>query len=124
MVDLCHASLSTATLWKLMHERARDILLGAWGRAVAARPRTTLAICLALAAGGLWLAQTRLQFKSDRSELVDPGLEWNRQFLQFKASYPSWSDVVIVLDGEAGDRRVDEVARTIASTLDGHEGIH
>ena len=93
-----------------MHERIRDILLGVWGRTVASRPRTVLALCLLIAGGSVYLTATRLEFKADRSTLVDPDKPWNRKFAEYKRNFPHFEDITVVLEGEPGDAAVDELA--------------
>jgi len=97
-----------------MHERIRDILLASWGRVVATRPRMTLLVCLLLAAASVVLTATGLEFHADRSTLVDPNAPWNKRFLEYKANFPHYLDVIVVLDGSPDDTRVDALARTIA----------
>ena len=100
-----------------MHERARDILLASWGRAVAAHPVFTLALCISLALASLVLTVTGLEFCTDRSMLVDPEKAWNKQYIQYKSDFPHHLDVIVVLDGDPGHGTVDELARSIAERL-------
>lgn len=76
----------------------RTRLLTAWAHFVCARPILMLAICFSLAAASIVLTIARLQFNSDRSALVDPSLEWQQRYADFKAKYPRWNDVVVVAD--------------------------
>ena len=101
----------------LMHERVRDILLEAWGRAVASHPIVTLVLCTALTAGSTVLAVSRLQLWSDRSKLVDPDQPWNRRYADYKENFPHYQDVAVVLDGPPNDAAVDELARAVADHL-------
>ncbi|UCD76872.1 MAG: MMPL family transporter [Phycisphaerales bacterium] len=97
-----------------MHERLRKALLGHWGRFVALHPGMTLLVCLVLAVFCLILAAARLQFRSDRSDLVDPNLSWNKAYSQYKLLNPRWDDLTVCIDGPAGEGRVDDLARRIA----------
>ncbi len=100
-----------------MHEPIRDAILGAWGRSVARYPRITLGVCLLLALGSIALTAARLEFHADRSELIDADLSWNRRYAQFKESFPRWDDVLVCVEGDAGDPRVDDAVRRLAETL-------
>lgn len=106
-----------------MHERFRDIFLASWGRVVAARPKTTLFVCLLLAGASVTLTAIGLEFHPDRSSLVDPDEPWNRRFLQYKRNFPHYLDAIVVLDGEPDDGRVDTLARTIAARLRSDEDV-
>ena len=106
-----------------MHERARDILLATWGRAVAAHPRFTLTVCIALAAASVVLAATGLEFHTDRSTLIDPEKTWNKQYIQYKKDFPHHLDVIVVLDGDPGPGEVDDLARSIAGRLGSDERV-
>lgn len=102
-----------------MHERIRDELLGRWGRIVAARPRLTLGLCLLIALIAILLTVWRpgLEFRSDRSDLIDPNLSWNRQYALYKEDFPRWNDLIVVIDGPPGDADVNALARRIADAL-------
>ena len=100
-----------------MHERIRDILLGRWGHFVASHPKLTLSLCALLAAGSVVLTATGLEFRADRSELIDPQATWNKQYVQYKENFPHANDVYVVLDGARDDAAIDDLARTIARGL-------
>jgi hypothetical protein len=100
-----------------MHDRIRDTFLGAWGRTVARHPWPTLLIAVALAAGAVVLAYSRLQFRSDRSDLIDADLEWNRAYATYKSRFHRWDDLVVVIEGDRGDARIDALARDLAASL-------
>ncbi|NNM24723.1 MAG: MMPL family transporter [Phycisphaerales bacterium] len=100
-----------------MHERIRDSLLGVWGRTVAARPGVTLAIALFITVGAVVLTQQHLEFRSDRSDLIDPGLSWNRRYALYKDRFERWDDLIVCLEGPPGDVAVDALGRAIAQEL-------
>ena len=100
-----------------MHERIRDALLQRWGRTIARHPRTTLALCLALAGASLTLTATSLEFHSDRSDLVDPSLWWNRNYAEYKANFSRWDSVVVCLEGDADRADIDALTRAIVETV-------
>ena len=106
-----------------MHERIRDRFLGLWGRTVASRPVATLTICVALAAVSIVVTVMRLEFRVDRSELIDSELSWNQRFAQYKESFGRWNDVYVVLDGTPGEERVNALAATIARKLRADERV-
>jgi uncharacterized protein len=100
-----------------MHEHLRDRLLARWGRFATTRPWLTLLVCLVLAALGIGLAATQLRMRTDRSELVDSSLEWNARYATYKAQFPRWNDVIVVVEGDAADARVTEFTRALADHL-------
>ena len=100
-----------------MHEVIRHRFLRWAGRTVTTHPRMVLGICLITAALAVLLTVQRLTFLSDRSALVSTELEWNRRYLQFKDDFPRWGDVIVCIEGAAGDRRIDEVARAAADAF-------
>jgi len=100
-----------------MHERIRDAMLGSWGGVVASRPRVTLLVCGLLTVVAFVLTVTRLEFRSDRSELMDPDLAWNRAYSEYKERFDRWDDVIVCIDGDPDDARVDALARRIADAM-------
>ncbi len=83
-----------------MH-RARDAALSAWARFVAHRPKTTIAIVLLIALASGVLAAARLGFRSDRSDLIDPTLSWQRRYAEFRDAFPRWDDAIVVIDAKS-----------------------
>lgn len=77
---------------------ARRRLLSAWAKAIAARPRLTILLCVALAGLSAAYAALSLNFESDRDKLIDPSLPWQRRYAEFKKHYPRWDDAIIVVD--------------------------
>ncbi|MHC4764467.1 MAG: MMPL family transporter [Planctomycetota bacterium] len=106
-----------------MHERIRDRLLAAWGKSVASHPVITLLVCLVLVAASVTATVLRLEFHADRSQLIDPDQDWNQQYAAYKENFPRYRDVIVVLDGEPGDRIVDVLAMTVASILQNDERV-
>ena len=106
-----------------MHERIRDRFLGLWGRTVASWPVATLTICVALAAVSIVVTVMCLEFRADRSELIDSELSWNQRYARYKERFPRWNDVYVVLDGTPGDERVNTLAATIARKLRADERV-
>ncbi len=80
---------------------ARRRLLSAWAKAITARPRLTLVLCITLAALSAAYAALNLSFESDRDKLIDPSLPWQRRYAEFKKHYPRWDDAVIVVDTQS-----------------------
>lgn len=83
-----------------MH-RARDAALRAWARFVSTRPRTTIASTLLIALASGLFAASRLGFRSDRSELIDPGLPWQKRYAEFTEAFPRWQDAVVAVDARS-----------------------
>jgi hypothetical protein len=100
-----------------MHERARDLALRATGRVVTTHPKTTIALSITLAAVCIVLTAQRLEFRSDRSDLVSERLDWNRRYADYKACFPRWNDLIVCIEGDPDDSRIDEMARGLAAHL-------
>lgn len=87
-----------------MSDRAQRI--GGFVEWVAHRPVPVLIVCTLLAVlGGAW-AGTSMGFKSDRSDLVDPTLDWQRRYRDFKATFPNWDDAIVVVEHDNDPARV------------------
>lgn len=65
---------------------------------VTARPRLVLLVCVLLALLSAGLSAWRLEFRSDRSELIDTNLDFQRRYAEFRARFPRWDDAVVVVD--------------------------
>jgi len=76
----------------------RDRVFTWWARTVTSRPRAVLMISLLLAAASIWLTATRLEFHSDRSDLIDSSLKWQQRYVAYKELFPRWNDAVVVID--------------------------
>jgi predicted RND superfamily exporter protein len=112
-----------------MHERFRTIALSAWGRLVTTRAGLTLVTCLLLAAAAAAVAVARLEFRPDRSDLINPAISWNKRYHDYKENFPRWNDVIVVLDAVSvaedgttegllrAQNLADELARKIAAEL-------
>jgi len=124
-----------------MHERIRHILLGRWARLVSDRPVTVLVIALLVATGCVALAATRMGFESNRNELIAEHLEWNQRFAQWQRGFPGASDLLVIVDSEAGlpqeatdeqvrqgreraEAAVDELARRLAGASLVRQAVH
>jgi len=100
-----------------MHERVRDHLLRRWASVVTTHPGWTLIICLSLAFVSVLVTARSLEFRPDRSDLVDRELEWNKRYADYKRDFPRWNDLVVCIEGEPGNASVDALARRVANHL-------
>ena len=87
----------------------REKLLSGWARLVTGHPLVVLALGLSLALIAGVYAATSLGFRSDRSQLIDPDLDWQQRYAEFKRRFPRWDDAIVVL-GRADDEPVTEAA--------------
>ena len=103
----------------------RDRFFAGWARLATGRPWAVVAVGSLLAvlgvaaAGGAFerAGLSELGFRGDRSELVDPGLDWQRRYAAYKERFPRWNDAVVVAraggneggvaGGDGGDGRGD-----------------
>ncbi len=95
-------------------------MLTAWANTVTRRPVTVILACALIAAASIWVTLTSLQFKSDRSELVDASLPWQHRYARYRAQFPRWDDAVVVIDrGQTPESRaqadafIDELERLV-----------
>lgn len=79
----------------------RDRWLQAWARLVTARPWATIALFTLLSVGSIAYTLLGLEFRSDRSDLVDPSTPWQQRYAAFKRDFPRWDDAVVVIDLES-----------------------
>jgi len=106
-----------------MHERFRRILLSRWARLITGHPWITMLLCAALAGGSVVYAVGQLEFKPDRSDLVDADLDWNQRYAEHKQQFPRWNDLIVCLAGEPERTDIDALARTIATELRARERV-
>jgi hopanoid biosynthesis associated RND transporter like protein HpnN len=100
-----------------MHDQARYRLLGRWGSLVTRYPVWTLTACLTIAVGSVVLAFTSLSIKMDRNDLISADLPWASRYATYRRDFPHWNDLVICLEGDRSDARVDAAARKLALHL-------
>jgi predicted RND superfamily exporter protein len=80
----------------------RYAILTRWARLVTTHPRATVAIAITLAAVALAITASRLTFQTSRSDLIDPGLAWQQRYAAFQDAFPTWDDLIVVIDSEHG----------------------
>lgn len=76
-------------------------------------PRSTLTIGLALATVALAFTITRLEFHTNRDDLIDPSSEFHRRWQRVTAEFPAEADVVIVVEGATTDSVTAAVDRLV-----------
>lgn len=64
-----------------------------------------------LAAGCVWLTIARLEFSTDRNDLVGSEKEYHRNFLDFKREFPAQDDIVAVIESEDAEKNRQFVER-------------
>ncbi len=73
----------------------------------ARNPWFTLTVCLGFALAATWLTETRLQFKTNRSDLIDPQTDYHQRWLKYLGEFGDVSeDMVVVV--EADDQKTIE----------------
>lgn len=80
-----------------LHAHRRRFLSN-WAKAISARPRLTILLCISLALLSAAYAALSLNFESDRDKLIDPSLPWQHRYAEFKKHYPRWDDAIVVVD--------------------------
>jgi hopanoid biosynthesis associated RND transporter like protein HpnN len=74
-------------------------LLIALVMAACRRPKTVLAIVLLLSASSVYLAATRLEYHTQRSDLTSPRKDYHRRWLKYLAEFGDDDDIVVVVKG-------------------------
>src|SRR5262245_14034526 len=74
------------------------LLVGLVGR-VCRFPRSVLAICLAGAALSAWMFFTRLEYRTQRSDLISPNKDYQQRWRQYLAEFGNDDDIVVVVQG-------------------------
>lgn len=64
-----------------------------------------------LAAGCVWLTVAKLEFSTDRNDLVGSDKEYHRNFLEFKTEFPAQDDIVAVVESEDAEKNRQFVER-------------
>ncbi len=102
-----------------MLERWRHNLLVAWANGISRHPRTVLALALLLAAASIAVTVARLEFHSNRNDLISPELAWNQRFIDWQDRFPGSRDLVVVVDRQSfaqpddAERAVDAIAQEL-----------
>jgi uncharacterized protein len=67
-------------------------------RVIAANPRTTLWVALLTVVGSVLLTVRFMDFKTSRSDLIDPAADFHQRWLTYTESFGDASDVVVVVE--------------------------
>lgn len=78
-------------------------------------PRGTIALAVLLAVGCVSLAATRLEFRTNRLDLLSPHSEFNRRWLDYLSRFGDGDDAVLVVTGARG--QVQTALAAIADAL-------
>ncbi len=89
-------------IWRLS-KSGRDGFLTRWANLATGRPWLVLAVSVGLAAASIALAVERLEFRADRSDLIDRSLPWQQRYLEYQREFPHWDDAVVVIDRASAD---------------------
>ena len=85
-------------------------------RLVSDRPRLTLGIVLLLAVASVGLTVTQLDFKTQRSDLIDSNAAFQRRWINYTESFGDSSDIVVVV--EANDpETIEQTLEDLGSRL-------
>ena len=94
-------------------------MLYRWGSLVTRHPVWTLIVCGLIAAASVLTTVGWLTIKTDRNDLMAEDLPWARRYAEYRHDFPRWNDLVVCLDGQADDSRIDTAARALADFLRG-----
>ncbi len=77
-----------------------------------------IVVCsLLLAVAAMAVTANRLEFHTDRSDLIDPGLNWQKRYAAYKTTFPHWDDLIVVVDASQDGAEVfaDRLANRLRS---------
>jgi len=69
-------------------------------RAVSRRPLLTLWIVAAVSCAAVVLTLARIDFKTDRSDLIDPNADFQRRWIDYADRFGGESDIVVVVEAD------------------------
>lgn len=94
----------------------RDHLIRAWASLVTRRP--WLVVLVAVVVAGVSIAYTalNLEYRADRSALVDPTVDWQVRYAEYKENFPRWDDLIVAVDVSEAD---EDTARAFLRALEG-----
>jgi hopanoid biosynthesis associated RND transporter like protein HpnN len=75
-------------------------------RAVIRFPWFTLLLAGAAAVASLWLATTKLGFRTSRAELLNPTSDYNRRWLEYTKEFGDKEDVVVLVEGDTPQKAI------------------
>ncbi len=102
-----------------LSDRTRNRALTRWASVVTAHPRLTIALSVFLALASLGLTIGGLEFKADRSDLINPNLPWQQRYAEFKRAFPRWDDAIVVVDrGEASEETLTNFLTALERAID------
>lgn len=90
--------------------------LGTVVAAAATRPRLTLSLVLAITLLAIGFSATSLRFKTSRSDLIDPGADFQRRWLRYVGTFGDQNDMVVVVEARnaaAIQTILDDIGRRI-----------
>lgn len=76
-------------------------LLRSFARIMAARPLASLVVLAAICVACGVYTSRNLQFKSDRSDLIDPDADFQQRWLNYTKSFGDSSDIVVVVEAKS-----------------------
>lgn len=76
-------------------------LLRSFARVMAARPLASLVVLAAICVVCGVYTSRNLQFKSDRSDLIDPDADFQQRWLNYTKSFGDSSDIVVVVEAKS-----------------------
>jgi len=103
----------------------RDALSGIT-RAVSQRPQLTLGIVFAVSLASVVWTVSFIDFKTDRSDLIDPEAEFHQRWLEYTESFGDASDIVVVVEADDRDTIVtilDKIGRQMEAEPTRFQGV-
>jgi hopanoid biosynthesis associated RND transporter like protein HpnN len=84
-------------------------------------PRTVLALVLSLGACSIYLASTRLEYHTQRSDLINPHKDYQQRWLKYLNEFGDDDDIVIVVKGSepAHHERMQQALDLVAERIRG-----
>ena len=93
--------------------------LAATTQFVVTHARLSLALALVVSVGCILLTVFRLEFKTDRADLIDPTAAFHQKWMNYTESFGSSSDLVCVVEAE-NPESIKFVLRTLGQRIEQH----
>ena len=90
------------------------------------RPLTVIAVATFTAVACVWFTANRLELRTNRTDLVNPGSEFQQNWLRYRETFSAADDVILVVEGDADTISpvMDELGTQLSAQPALFENVH